>query len=219
MENADWTHAAFPCKSFTRARRTDQFGTVEPVRSESHPEGWGHPLAEFSLENPGNSFAWLVKVVQQLQKYSKADLTELDQRAYGAKTVKPTGILGTAPWMSQVNLKCHQVRLHRHRDGGFVGFVWDPLVGLENFESCRVPLWTLLGLGYQTEGMDFVVRRSVVTSEEGKQQQCLGVAGQCLEAGGLAARGSAHWVAKFLSRRNFSSEERKGERGVGGRSS
>ena len=78
VDEADWTHAAFPCKSFSRARRSDQYGTAVEVRSDSHPEGWGHPLAEegndilkrtialgfratergkfFSMENPKDSY-------------------------------------------------------------------------------------------------------------------------------------------------------------------
>ena len=77
---ASHVHIAFPCHSFTRARRSDQHGAVEQVRSDKHPEGWGHPVAEkgnailvkavalawialdngatVSLENPWSSFAW-----------------------------------------------------------------------------------------------------------------------------------------------------------------
>lgn len=149
VEEADWTHAAFPCKSFSRARRSDMHGTVEVIRSDERPEGWGHWLAEegnevlkrtvalgfrahgrgkfFTMENPADSFAWLMKVVLQLQRLMGADILTLDQCPYGAETVKPTGIFAGAPWMCKVQLRCKDVRPHRHRQGGLTGHVWDPV--------------------------------------------------------------------------------------------
>lgn len=149
VEEADWTHAAFPCKSFSRARRSDMHGTVEVIRSDERPEGWGHWLAEegnevlkrtvalgfrahgrgkfFTMENPADSFAWLMKVVLQLQRLMGADILTLDQCPYGAETVKPTGIFAGAPWMCKVQLRCKDVRPHRHRQGGLAGHVWDPV--------------------------------------------------------------------------------------------
>ena len=38
------THLAPPCKSFTKARRSDKFGATKVVRSQAQPEGWGDPL-------------------------------------------------------------------------------------------------------------------------------------------------------------------------------
>lgn len=77
--DADHTHIAFPCRSFSRARRSDNYGSGQVVRTEDWPEGWGHPIAEdrnqileralaliyliedagktWSLENPEHSFA------------------------------------------------------------------------------------------------------------------------------------------------------------------
>ena len=69
-----WLHAAPPCRTFTKARRTDEHGTVPILRDCWHPEGYSQPqvleanevakrtaaLAEeaykrggyFSIENP-----------------------------------------------------------------------------------------------------------------------------------------------------------------------
>ena len=44
VREADHTHLAPPCKSFTKARRSDKFGATKVVRSQAQPEGWGDPL-------------------------------------------------------------------------------------------------------------------------------------------------------------------------------
>ena len=36
-----WLHCAPPCKTFSRARRTDQWGSAEIFRSEEYPMGFG----------------------------------------------------------------------------------------------------------------------------------------------------------------------------------
>ena len=145
---ASHVHIAFPCHSFTRARRSDQHGAVEQVRSDKHPEGWGHPVAEkgnailvkavalawialdngatVSLENPWSSFAWELKLMKRLMKKLGRQPLELHQCAYGAETQKPTGILTNAPWMEGVVKHCTDVREHYHRPGGLTGKVWDP---------------------------------------------------------------------------------------------
>jgi len=93
-EAALWKHMAPPCKSFSRARRTDQFADVKILRSDSRPEGFGcsmtkeaNKLAErcveiarqqlaedvfFSIENPWNSFLWDLRCVKALLKLSGA---------------------------------------------------------------------------------------------------------------------------------------------------
>lgn len=84
----DHGHFARPCRTLTRARRSDEFGRVPVLRSDEHPEGWGSPQAEqanevisrmvvlclllhnrgatFSIENPENSYLWLLKTMQRL---------------------------------------------------------------------------------------------------------------------------------------------------------
>lgn len=37
----DWKHFAPPCRTFTKARRTDKHGKVKRLRSEEKPEGFG----------------------------------------------------------------------------------------------------------------------------------------------------------------------------------
>ena len=44
--DADHTHFAFPSRSFSRARRSDDHGLMLVIRSEERPEGWGHLTAE-----------------------------------------------------------------------------------------------------------------------------------------------------------------------------
>ena len=40
-ESALWKHMAPPCKSFSRARRTDQVAVVKTLQSDSRQEGYG----------------------------------------------------------------------------------------------------------------------------------------------------------------------------------
>ena len=132
----DWIHKAPPCGTFTRARRSDEFGTVDVLRSDSHPEGWGDPRAEqgnqiarkvaalcrqrhnkgqwWSIENPKDSYLWELKEFQQLKKLPGVYFVIMDQCAYGASSRKPTGILTNAPWMLLVNKTCGQARWHNH---------------------------------------------------------------------------------------------------------
>ena len=75
-----WLLSAPPCRTFTKARRTDRHGTVPVLRSRKHPEGFGQAQvlranllaeraaalselawkqgADFSVENPVDSFLW-----------------------------------------------------------------------------------------------------------------------------------------------------------------
>lgn len=145
----DHGHFAPPCRTLTEARRTDEHGAVAIMRSPMWPEGWGHPDAieaneivtrmvvlclllhnsgkTFAIENPFNSFLWLLKDMQKLMKLRTAELVLLHQCCYGAQTMKPTGLLTTAPWMKMVRSLCHEVRAHRHLTEGLVGKVWSYL--------------------------------------------------------------------------------------------
>lgn len=146
---ADHAHIAFPCRSYTRARRTDQFGSVPVIRSDACPQGWGHPTAEegnrildrcialakvcleksktFSFENPEFSFAWLMP--KMLKLLNRPDVFEvgLDQCPYGAISVKATKIVTNAEWMRSVARRCQDVRPHYHHPGGLQGKTWDPV--------------------------------------------------------------------------------------------
>ena len=90
-----------------------------------------------SIENPENSFAWMVRVMAQLLK--RRDMTPhgLDQCPYGAETVKPTQA-SLRKWILAVGLRCNQVRRHRHRrEGGPTGLVWDPISEQQVWRSAK----------------------------------------------------------------------------------
>ena len=142
----DHGHFAPPCRTLTRARRSDQFGQVPVLRSDKYPEGWGDQQTEqanemiarmvvlclllhdrgatFSIENPWDSFLWLLKVMQRLVKLKESELVCLHQCAYGASSRKPTGILATSCWMKLVRRLCHEVRPHLHASV-LSGKAWD----------------------------------------------------------------------------------------------
>ena len=145
----DHGHFAPPCRTLTEARRTDEHGSVRILRSHQQPEGWGDFEAEeankivermvvlclllfnrgctFAVENPFNSFLWLLRVMQKLIRLRSVELVLLHQCCYGAQTMKPTGILTCAPWMKKVRSLCYEVRAHRHLKKGLVGRVWSYL--------------------------------------------------------------------------------------------
>lgn len=145
-DELDHGHMAPPCRTLTKARRSDEFGVARILRSEAYPEGWGDPEAEegnkivermvqmilrlvarkrtFSVENPWHSFIWQLKVLVQLLRLPDVELVMLHQCPYGALTPKATGILTNASWMKKVCALCHQVRLHYHLKGGLVGMAW-----------------------------------------------------------------------------------------------
>lgn len=144
--DSDHAHIAWPCRSFTRGRRSDEHGEVEVIRSDERPEGWNHPLAvegnehlsrvsklvllarlhgtTVSLENPWDSFAWICKPLTKVLKVTRLQLIRLDQCAYGAKSKKPTCIATDAAWVAEVQKTCDQVQRHYHVL--LEGKVWDP---------------------------------------------------------------------------------------------
>lgn len=148
-QNIDHGHMAPPCRTLTRARREDEFGTVRVLRSDSQPEGWGdeeavrgnlvvarmvilclilhNAGATFSIENPWDSFLWLLRTTSKLMSLKGVELVLLHQCAYGAISQKATGILTTAQWMKLVRSLCHEVRDHFHVPGGLAGFAWSYL--------------------------------------------------------------------------------------------
>ena len=145
-DQIDHGHFAPPCRTMTRARRSDEYGQVKRLRSDQYPEGWGEPEAEeankivaamvvlillpvkrgrtFAVENPWDSFLWSLKAMAKILRIPGVDLILLHQCAYGSVTPKPTGILTNAEWMKTVCLVCSQVRPHYHLKGGLVGKAW-----------------------------------------------------------------------------------------------
>ena len=118
-EDLDWPHFAPPCKSFTKARRDDEWGKVPILRSEEKPEGFGcemtlaaNQLADrtaafaerqykrgrwFSIENPWESYMWSLKSMKRLLALPGVRLIRVDQCGYGGPYNKPTGILTNIP--------------------------------------------------------------------------------------------------------------------------
>lgn len=141
--NADHTHIAFPRRSFSRTRRSDSYGSVQVVRTEEWPEGWGYPIPEegnkilervlaliyliedagktWSMENPEHSFAWDHSKMTKVLKLKHVHNVALDQCPYMVHTQQRTT---SASWMARVKLRCKDARPHFHLPGGLVGKTW-----------------------------------------------------------------------------------------------
>ena len=142
-ETADWKHFAPPCRTMTKARRSDRYGKVPKLRSETRPEGFGDEqtvqanlladrtahLSErqvklrkyFSVENPEDSFLWELKSFKRLAKLEGVRFIRLDQCAYGGPYKKPTGVLTNCPWLGQ-GRSCKDAPPHLHTT--LQGKVW-----------------------------------------------------------------------------------------------
>ena len=128
-----WLHAAPPCSTFSRARRSDAIMKFKPIRSPEHPEGLGPPalrpwrvleanllarrtaslcLAQarsggaFSIENPENSLLWLLPSMLRLRAVPGARATVGDQCCFGGAYIKSTLWLSNAPWISILERRC-----------------------------------------------------------------------------------------------------------------
>ena len=111
-----------PCHTFTKARRSDQFGKVRIMRTKEAPEGKLYDQAAqdanllanrcaalateqgknnryFSIENPKKSFIWELKLLKRAEKLEGVSIVHIDQCAYGSPHKKPTTILTNAPWI------------------------------------------------------------------------------------------------------------------------
>lgn len=202
VREADHTHLAPPCKSFTKARRSDKFGATKVVRSQAQPEGWGDPLTvegnkiveraavlldeaqaarnTASLENPEDSFIWEQPTLERHMKRMRK--VGLDQCPYGAETKKPTGILTDAAWMADVCARCVDARPHEHMPGGLAGKTLDYF-----FDPPREVWKTALAAEYPT-GLCWAWAQSLVRflkTEEGLvtlQKKAIKVEGNALRA-------------------------------------
>ena len=128
----EWLHAAPPCRTFTRARRPEAC-----LRTEARPEGneadpavkeanelarlcaaWAERCVKlgkyFSIENPLNSFLWLLKEFINLAKLPGVKFVTLDQCAYAGPHKKPTGVLTNAPWIWASARRCAEAKPHKH---------------------------------------------------------------------------------------------------------
>jgi len=142
--SVDWVAGAPPCKTFSRARRKDQFASVRQLRSDERPEGFGDKVTEegnllahrmlelalrqvkqgkfFSIENPLLSFMWSLKRFRKLRETPGVRFVSVAQCACGSLHKKETGLLTNAPWL--VDVPCDMAtRPHHHVP--LIGFVED----------------------------------------------------------------------------------------------
>jgi hypothetical protein len=132
---ATWLHGAPPCKTFSRARRTDQFASVKCLRTLERPQGFGSEAADvanklalrmlemakgqmergdyFSIENPFSSLMWRLKPYERLAGEENVRMVRLHQCMVGSMHKKETGVLTNAPWI--VDVLCDEAdRPHHH---------------------------------------------------------------------------------------------------------
>ena len=132
-----WVHGGPPCKTFSRARRSDRHGTARILRSDRYPSGLpgissqklrdGNELARrmaklcrtqqraggfWSIENPANSFMWMFPPVAALNKLPDVHFVVGDQCCFGGTYRKPTGWLTNAPFLKVLSQTCPGVPLH-----------------------------------------------------------------------------------------------------------
>ena len=109
----DWGHMAPPCRTLSRSRRIDKYGSVPVSRTNGKPYGHGKEDADvnllveccvgiaeeqmrrqtyFSIENPKDSLLLMLKYTTRLSKYPGIRIVELDQCAYGGPHYKPLWI-------------------------------------------------------------------------------------------------------------------------------
>ena len=162
-----WIHAAPPCSSFSRARRTDKWGSVPILRSDEFPMGLPevtHPkLIEannivrllsrlvrtqhragqgWSIENPANSLIWQTTHFRQLAALPAVKMVVFDQCCHGSTYKKPTGLL--------TNMACFE-NLAKRCPGQPVHPIHPPLVGKTWDEYGNFVWKTSLAATYPTE--------------------------------------------------------------------
>ena len=150
-EKCGWIHMAPPCRTFSRARRKDKYGSVPVLRTDDKPEGFGcqdtteaNILADrcasigeaqakagrfFSIENPEGSFIWMMKSFGRLAKMEGVSLVVIDQCAFGSEFKKPTGVLTNSPWIVKRARRCEDLPPHKHTP--LVGRIWSYKVNKE----------------------------------------------------------------------------------------
>ena len=133
-----WLHLAPPCRTFTRARRSDRIARVRKLRSHSKPEGFDttNPLVKeanllaarsaqlaalqhkaggwFSIENPLTSFIWLLKPLKRLTLFPGIFSVEGDQCRFGGEYVKPTCWLTNSEHLKILQKRCPGEPTHVH---------------------------------------------------------------------------------------------------------
>jgi hypothetical protein len=141
---ATWVHGAPPCKTFSRARRSDQFASAKILRTEDRPQGFGSEAADvanklalrmleiakgqmargefFSIENPLSSLLWKLKQYVKLAAEKDVRLVRVHQCMAGSMHKKETGVLTNAPWLA--DLLC-DINSRPHHHVPLIGLVED----------------------------------------------------------------------------------------------
>ena len=204
VDKADHVHLAFPCRSFTRSRRTDQHAIVLVVRNDRFPEGWGHPISEegnqilnpvgkltfkaverrktVSLENPLNAYSWDMKVMKQMGTAMQEEPFPLDQWSRDEEADQhPDGCAvderGEPQMPPGSASSSSRRRTHWLRLGPNNG-----RLGVANFASSGVPTRTMSGLGMGASKMAGRWKRQRMAGfqnygQGGALRQCLGQCG------------------------------------------
>ena len=126
-----WVHGGPPCKTFSRARRSDRHGTARTLRSVQFPAGLPHvrdprvrdanELAKrmcklarvvhrvggfWSIENPEQSLMWLLPALVSLKGLRGVRFIVGDQCCHGFLYRKPTGWLTNAEFLEVFRCRC-----------------------------------------------------------------------------------------------------------------
>ena len=131
---AAWFHAAPNCRTFSSARRKDQYASARVLRTKERPEGFGDPITKeanimaersaalaevmlkmggwFSIENPESSLMWDMKAFKRLIKLPDVLVTSFDQCMWGSPHKKPTTVITNASWIPAT--RCSMTVPHRH---------------------------------------------------------------------------------------------------------
>ena len=156
-----WLHCAPPCHTFSRARRSDHWGSARILRSTEHPLGFdksnwqvaeANTLAKFtaklcrtqlraggwfSIENPETSILWGTPCMRALRALPEVSLRCGDQCKLGAPWQKPAGWLTNAPFLEVVEQR-HDDRCKYHEKLDGEG-VQERRVGLDDHVGSQVP--------------------------------------------------------------------------------
>ena len=194
MGKIRWLHGAPPCKTFSRARRSDRFAFSKKLRSDDVPAGFepkpfkvreANLLATrmarlarcaykaggwFSIENPEESLMWKFSPLVSLAQLPGVSLYKGDQCALGGIYQKPTGWLSNAPWM---NVVCRRCPPTHPKHPPLVGFgetfdgrkVWMTELAAEYSEDLCDAIASAYALAFESAPRNSVPKRTILEVE------------------------------------------------------
>ena len=137
-----WLHLAPPCVTFSKARRSDKYGRVPPLRDRLHPMGFrcagklpqrvveanlllkrtaALAIAQarsggfFSIENPATSLLWETPASKRVASLPGVVDLVGDQCVFGGLAKKATCWRTNAPWLWVLHRDCPGWPEHQHR--------------------------------------------------------------------------------------------------------